>query len=237
MTRRLWSPSRSRPEACRHRVRIRSTSGGSAASTTRARVRRCSASGGLRWPPLRRSRPGTRGRDGGARRRPAPGRRGDRAQEPQGGSRRGVDRVVAVEPAKQAAQRAVRERGKRLRKRVSEPVDIEAEGRGRRLRAGRGDVRRRAGKTPGSRSCRRRSPSKVRRPCRSLSRGTFVRVGPTGWWRCRCRARRAGRGVGRRRLKKAGQSPMSVSALDIRSPGERAIALPKSMPTPCGRRG
>ena len=36
-------------------------------------------------------------------------------------------------------------------------------------------------------------------------------------WKCRCRARRAGR----RRLKEADQSPMSVSALDIRSPGER----------------
>ena len=51
-------------------------------------------------------------------------------QHTQRGPRGGVDCVVAIEPAEQAAQRANRERGKRLRKRVSQPVGIEGEGRG-----------------------------------------------------------------------------------------------------------
>ena len=71
---------------------------------------------------------------------------GAAVQDPQGCPRSGVDRVVVIEPAEQAAQRAARERGKGLRKRVSEPVGIEGEGRGRRLRAGRGDVRRGPGR-------------------------------------------------------------------------------------------
>ena len=71
-------------------------------------------------------------------------------QDPQGDPRRGVDRVVAGEPAEQALQRAVRERGKGLRKRVSQPAGIEGVGRGRRLRTGRGDVRRGAASMDGS---------------------------------------------------------------------------------------
>ena len=71
---------------------------------------------------------------------------GAAVQDPQGGPRRVVDRVVAVEPAEQALQRAVRERGQRLRQRFSQPAGIEGEGRGRRLGTGRGDVRRGPGR-------------------------------------------------------------------------------------------
>ena len=70
---------------------------------------------------------------------------GATVQDAQGCTRRGVDRVVAVEPAEQAAQRAVRERGKRSRKRVSQPAGIQGKGRGGCLRAGRRDV----GRGPG----------------------------------------------------------------------------------------
>ena len=46
---------------------------------------------------------------------------GAAVQDPQGGPRRVVDRVVAIEPAEQTLQRAVRERGQRLRQRFSQP--------------------------------------------------------------------------------------------------------------------
>ena len=84
-------------------------------------------------------------------------------QDPQRGPRCASYRVVAVEPAEQAAQRAVRERGKRLRKRVSQPVGIGDEGRGITSQGRSPGCPPRAGKTPGSRTGRRRSRPTVRR--------------------------------------------------------------------------
>ena len=81
-------------------------------------------------------------------------------QDPQRGPRRGVDRVVAVEPAERAVQRPVRERRQGLRQRVSEPVGVESEG--RRLTAGRGSGRLAANETPGSWARWRRSRPTVR---------------------------------------------------------------------------
>ena len=115
---------------------------------------------------------------------------GAAVQDPQGGPRGGVGRVVAIEAAEQTAQRAVRERGKRLRKRVSQPVGIEGEGRGRPLGTGRGEV----GRGPG----RLQVPGPVDAVAgRGRVGGGSRSVGPRRWpcaWRgCRClRGRRLG---------------------------------------------